>query len=258
MKWHGTLAMAGGFVSHLLIAGNLYFQPGVSLQEALVLGSGILVILVGFLEFFTRETFFSIFVLPLCIIFLCFSPLADTISGSEHLRGGVFVTHVLASITGECFFLLATITGAAYLVVVRKLKQKNRLRAMYFFPPLARLDSLMVWFMALGLIFFGGGIFLGSIWAHQSFGSINFFSPKRLLSVITILFFSSTLIARNRGAAAGNRLAMLSMFGLLLSLSVVFAPDTQHRWISSEATSTIGVETGLPQTSSGSSRGGGS
>ena len=235
MTWHRALSLGGGLILHLILIQRLLGHPGVSLQEALLIAAGILALLLGLIELTTGETFFSLFVLPLSLILVAVSPQSAALWAGERFFGGWFLAHMLSAITGECFFLLATITGVSYLVVVRKLKQKNRLRAMYFFPPLARLDSLMVWFLSLGLAFFTVGIALGTIWSYQSYGTIDFLGPKRFLSGITVVFFSGVLIARRSGVVAGNRLAWLAIVGLVLSLGVVFAPDTHSHWLPKNA-----------------------
>lgn len=234
MKWHGLGAMGVGFLFHAGALLVLFFAGhGVAefpLRSAF-LGAGAFLVLACFLtELLVHETWFSIFALPVSGLLVVVSPLLEEVLEGTHFRGPLFLGHVFASIAGECFFFLGAISGATYLFLTRKLKQKNRLRAVHFLPPLARLDSLTVSFIAVGVILFAVGLTLGALWSVSSFGTITILEAKRGASVGVLLFYGVLLLARKRGQLSGHRLSVMTLLGLAASLGLVFGIQGTAHW----------------------------
>jgi ABC-type uncharacterized transport system permease subunit len=234
MLWHGRIALSSGLVAHLAFVAALWFggsptPSGFPLQGVPVLASLTLVFLCVALEFFDRETFFSLFVLPLAALLLLLSPLTQHWLEGTHFQGLWFLTHVVAAVLGECFFVMAGLAAATYWYQVRKLKGKNRLRATTFFPPLARLDALTLRFLGAGTLAFAIGVGLGASWSVSSFGHFHWSGTKQKISLLVLFYFLALLGARWRALLVGPRLAAFTVVGSLLATAMaVLAHDPAH------------------------------
>jgi len=234
MKWHSWAALSLGLIFHFTgLAMNLQENlttKGFSLQNTSLVSSVILVASCFALEIFSGEIFFTIFILPIAIALLIISGISVPLLEGPHFRGPWFLTHVGFSIAGECFFFMASVSAIAYLFVVRKLKSKNRLRAMYFFPSLARLDNFTLWFVGVGFILFSIGISFGCFWSWYYFGGISLIETKKAISLGVMLFFAIILLGSRAGKIAGPKLAILSILGFLTSLALAIGVDSRLHW----------------------------
>lgn len=200
------------------------------LRAAIVL-SAVMLALSGLgVELATGEKFFSIIILPVSAVMTIVSPLTETTLMGGQFSGGWFLLHVILALTGKSFFLLSALSAAVYLFSVRKLKAKNRLRAMFFFPPLARLESLTLWFVGLGVFFFCFGLLIGLAWSYTLFGGLFLTDPKRLAAITTGALHAIIFRLRFSGDISGPRFAQLAIFGFCLSLITTFGTSSHSHW----------------------------
>ncbi|MBF0501322.1 MAG: cytochrome c biogenesis protein CcsA [Candidatus Riflebacteria bacterium] len=234
MALHGTVALVVGFISHLITLGIESWQFSISgtFKVRLVISavSALLVAVCIFLEQ-RGDRWFSFFVFPMAIP-LAALPAIDVpgLSGPS-FQGGYFWLHVSGAITGEFFFLLAALSAASYLYETRRLKSKNRLRAVFLIPPLTRLDRLTAAFTAAGIFFFGAGLIFGALWSLETFKTLNFHEPKRLIAFLLCVYFAIALVGRFVRGWAGPRLAWLVIGGALASLAQMLLMGNRLHWL---------------------------
>lgn len=234
MTWHARVALAVACGAHLLTTvGGVH---GVSLGQGLHLGMvtsvGALVLAGSCLalEWRRQETYLSILTLPLVIVMLASAGVSETRWHGPGFRGAWFAAHVLAAVGGEAFFVLAGMTSVSYLFVVRRLKRKNQLRAMQFFPSLSRLDQLTVNFTASGFGLFSLGLVAGAVWSVRSSGLVRLTAPKSLAALVVWVVFLVALIGRSRLGWAGPRLAWTVVLGTGLSMILALGIDNTLHW----------------------------
>ncbi|MGM0599157.1 MAG: cytochrome c biogenesis protein CcsA [Candidatus Rifleibacteriota bacterium] len=182
-----------------------------------------------FVELGLKENYLSIFSLPVCITILVLSLLVSgSIEGAQFSQTW-FIAHLISSIAGECFFLIAAISSASYLFVVRRLKKKNRLKAVFLFPPLSRLDNLTYRLIVAGTITFALGLLLGLYGNYEHFYA---FKPafKHYYSIIVLIYYLILCLFKYKLKLTGPRLANAALIGFILSIGLILIPDNSLHW----------------------------
>lgn len=230
-KYHATFSLILGLLLNLLMSikifglsdTHLHYQ-GIFIFGALSLGICTLAIEKGL-----KETYFSIFTLPaVMVLLLCATFVDGTITGT-HLLQKWFALHLFLAILGECFFFIAAISSVTYFFVVRRLKQKNRLRAVFFFPPLTRLDDLTFKLIVAGTLLFFCGLVIG---VYGNYNHFSVFAPagKHIMAALVLIFYAVVIICRKPFKLAGTRLAAMALAGFILSLLLITVPDNTAHW----------------------------
>lgn len=234
MTWHGWGALIAGLGGHLAVLAlvlNGADQPSSFPMQAAPLAAGlILVAICTILETTSRESFFTIFTLPVVIGLTALSPLARAWLIGPHVEGGLFFVHIAAAVAGECFFLMAGLSASASWYEVRKLKSKNRLRAISMLPPLSRLDGFIMRFIVMGSICFALGLGIGCYWSYEHFARIDLWQPKQAASIAILIYFLGLLAGRRAGMIPGPRMTTLTIFGCFLSLAMAFLANGPLHW----------------------------
>ncbi|HEY9070451.1 MAG TPA: cytochrome c biogenesis protein CcsA [Candidatus Ozemobacteraceae bacterium] len=233
--WHGTLTLwiglAAAFASFLGHPGAATgAQAGFSLPLALQIAGFVLAAVCAWLEWRSRETFFSLFVLPVSAALLTVAAVGERLLVGTQFRGPWFLLHVGFSIAGECLFFMAALAAITYLIALKRLKDKNRLRAVSFFPPLLRLESLMTGFLGGGCVLFAAGLFGGFAWFWLQFAILDPLEPKKALSSLLLVVFVAILLLRRREKLPGPRFAWSIIAGFLLSMVLTFGIDSTAHW----------------------------
>jgi ABC-type uncharacterized transport system permease subunit len=230
-RHHADFSLLLGLTCNAVMIGKVFTVSDTHLhfQSLFLAGAMSLGISTLAIEKCLRETFFSIFTIPAMIVFLICATFVDGTLAGTYFRQGWFATHLLLSILGESFFCIAAISSVTYYYVVRRLKKKNRLRAVFFFPPLTRLDDLTFKLMAAGTILFSLGLavgFYGSM-AHFSASGIG---SKHVLALLVMLYYAAVLATRRSFSITGTRLANAALIGFFLSLILITVPDNTSHW----------------------------
>ncbi|MFZ2958476.1 MAG: cytochrome c biogenesis protein CcsA [Candidatus Ozemobacteraceae bacterium] len=233
MTLHGTASLVIGFLAHLTTLGFELHQLGETgaFRVRFVL-SAVAALFVAVCMFLERrnDTWFSLFVFPPAIP-LAALPLIESpgLSGPA-FQGPLFWIHVSGTITGECFFLLAAVSSISYLYQTRRLKAKNRLRAVFLIPPLTRLDQSSYHFIFAGLILFTTGIISGALWSLQTYSILTFHDPKRLAALLLSIYYGSIILGRSARGWAGPRLAWMIIVGATASLAQILLFADRIHW----------------------------
>lgn len=235
-RW-GLWILALGLLLHAFGVANLLgttgdTPPWARLQAVAALASLVLAAACLGLELWQRERFVSLFALPLAVALLLFGFISRNPATLPNDIGGLwFGTHVLMSVAGECFFLLAAVVSVAYLFQTRRLKAKNRLRAIGFFPPLARLDHLNAVFTLVGFGLFSAGLLLGAVGSQQVYGIYWHLEPKQNLALATWTVFALAVGGRAAFSWGGPRTAVLAIVGFILSLMLALVSSGWHQFV---------------------------
>lgn len=233
--WHGTIALwlgLGAAVAAMLMAQEQKnaAPAGFSLPLAIQIAGFVLAGICAWLEWRSGETFFSLFVLPVAAALLVVAALGEKLLLGSHFSGPWFFLHVGFSIAGECLFFMAALAGATYLFALKRLKEKNRVRAVSFFPPLLRLEMLMTRFLSGGCVLFTIGLVAGFVWSWLQFGIFDPFETKKGFSILVLLVFGGISVASRTGRLAGPRIAWGVIGGFVLSMLVVLGIDSSMHW----------------------------
>ena len=228
---HANMSFWLGLVCNAVLAVEIFMLGDSFLhyRTLFVVGALCLALCTAAIERVLKESFFSIFTLPVSFAFMVCSVFADGKLAGGHFAHGWFALHMLLAILGECFFLIAAVSSGTYLYVVRRLKRKNRLRAVFFFPPLARLDDL-----TFKLIAFGSAVFAAGLGAGL-YGNLRYFEgfvpgSKHIFAGVVLAFYLVLIIARHPLKLTGSRLATLAVVGFLLSVGLMVIPDSGEHW----------------------------
>ena len=231
MPLHANLSFWLGLVCNTILALEIFALGDVYLHSRtlFVVGALSLALCTAAIERLLKETFFSIFTLPACFALMLCSIFADGKLAGGHFAHGWFALHMLLAILGESFFLIAAVSSVTYLFVVRRLKKKNRLRAVFYFPPLARLDDLTFKLIVFGTSVFAAGLGVGL------YGNLSHFTgfipgSKHIFAGFVLAFYLMLIIARHPLKLTGNRLATLAVAGFLLSIGLMVIPDSSGHW----------------------------
>lgn len=233
MKLHSRWSLGFGFVCHLALCvisfDSIIEFKTLPIKSIFMLGSLLLALITTAIELKTKESYFSIFSLPLCIAIILTSSFASGGLNGNQFDNPFFFAHITASIAGECFFLIAAISSVSYLYVVRRLKQKNRIKAVLVMPPLARLDQLTWKLILYGVITFSIGLILG---IYQSYADFGFFklTLKHGMALVVLIFYTSIVILKKPLNLAGLNQAKLAIIGLVLSLFLIIYPNNSSHW----------------------------
>jgi len=233
--WHGTIALWLGLVAALAAMMMTHGQKtsmaaGFSLPLAVQIAGFILAGICAWLEWRSGEIFFSLFVLPVAAALFGLAALVEKLLLGSHFSGPWFFFHVGFSIAGECLFFMAALAGATYLFALKRLKEKNRVRAVSFFPPLLRLEKLMIRFLNGGSSLFAIGLTAGFVWSWLQFAVFDPLEPKKGLSTLILLGFGGVSVATRMGHLSGPRVAWCVIGGFLLSMLVMIGIDSSMHW----------------------------
>ncbi len=234
MKNHSRISIfAGIFTNSILLFMQAHQATQTSqleLNSFLITGALSIALCTIAIELVFKENYFSIFSLPVCLAVLLLSMLVSGKISGEHFSETWFIVHLITSIAGESFFMIAAISSATYLFVVRKLKNKNKLKAVFLFPPLTRLNDLTFKLIKAGALVFFFGLVLGLYGNYRYF---NEFQPaaKHYFAGLVLFYYFIVALLRKPLKIAGPRLAMAAIIGFILSLILVFVPDNDLHWL---------------------------
>ncbi len=230
-RHHSNFSLALGLTCNTVMVFRAFAGSDADLhyRELFLAGALCMGISTAISEHGLKETFFSIFSLPASIVMLLCSTFADGVLSGGQFSQRWFAVHLLLSILGESFFLIAAVSSTTYFYVVRRLKKKNRLRAVFIFPPLARLDDLTFKLIGTGTAAFAAGLAAGLYGNWSYFVS---FSPggKHIYAGLLLLFYTFILLARKSMRISGTRLATLAIIGFFLSIGLITLPDNARHW----------------------------
>ena len=130
--------------------------------------------------------------------------------------------HVACAVLSYAAFLTGFAAALAYLAQERQLKRKRMGWLFHRLPSLESLDRANLIAIVAGFLLFSGGLTLGAVMEHRTFGRWVSGDPKEILSALTWLSYASLLYVRVM-AARGQRVAIYSVAGFSWLVFAFFA-----------------------------------
>jgi ABC-type transport system involved in cytochrome c biogenesis permease subunit len=135
----------------------------------------------------------------------------------------LLLLHVVPAAVGYALCFVAGVTSAAYMDLVRRLKRRQDVNALYRFPSLEEMDGTMQSLITAGYLVFAATFVLGMFWAwyqRELLSSAWWFSPKVLLSSAMVVFFAGNYHARVLGWLRGPKSAYTVFLGFVVIFGV--------------------------------------
>lgn len=130
----------------------------------------------------------------------------------------MIATHIVVLFASYIAFLLAVVTGVAFLVQDWALKRKNPAVLAGWVIPLELLDRANVAFVVAGFILFSVGVIQGHLLARSEWGRFFTGDPKERWSLFTWAAYAVVLAVRLKLGLRGRRVIVLSVMSFLLVL----------------------------------------
>ncbi len=136
----------------------------------------------------------------------------DTVSPS-----GLMSAHILVSVLGEAFVIVAFVIAIFYLLQQRALKKKQLSRLQGTQVSISKLNQALILSIWLGFIFLTCGLIMGAIYSQFYFtGDRATLLGKVLWAFLVWLWYLITLLSRNFFNLSAKRLAWMTIVGFIL------------------------------------------
>ncbi|QGP90716.1 Cytochrome c biogenesis protein CcsA [Neomoorella glycerini] len=126
--------------------------------------------------------------------------------------------HVLTAIIAYGAFGLSFCLGLIYLLKEKGYDSIGE----SILPPLAKIDNLLHWSVAVGFPFMTLVLITGAVWAEEVWGRWWGWDPKETWALITWLIYAAYLHARKTYGWRGKRAAIMAIVGFLAVLFTLF------------------------------------
>ena len=124
--------------------------------------------------------------------------------------------HALVIFVSYAAFFVALVSGIAFLIQERRIKQKDPKVLRSATAPLELLDRVNWWAVLVGFGLFSFGIVPGLFLARSKGGTFWYWDPKEIWSRITLGAYSVVLVLRLRAGLRGRRVVFMSVMSFLL------------------------------------------
>jgi ABC-type transport system involved in cytochrome c biogenesis permease subunit len=165
------------------------------------------------------------FCMPIVILLLIAAGVFGRAKPHEYLDGTWHWTHRVTSFGGLAVFFVAGVAGVMYLVKTRQLRTKHSSSPAKL-PSLERLEHFTYTSVSLGFALLTIGLVTGLIRAltrnGAAMGERWYASPTVLLTFAVWLVYAIVLHAPINPTFRGRKTAVLSVFGLVLTLGTLF------------------------------------
>ncbi|MBI4208417.1 MAG: cytochrome c biogenesis protein CcsA [Deltaproteobacteria bacterium] len=216
----GVIVLFVGALAHLVVlvaaSQKLGHLPVTNLSESLSLLSWVVVVV--YLVSSSRQSLPGIgasvsLMASLLLLISFYLPKSATLEPQE-LRIFWFPLHILFSIGGDAFLLVASLGGLFYLLQERQVKWKHLGLLFKRLPSLEVLDELSYAGLAVGFVLLTLGILSGALWAEHAWGKFWSWEAKQTLSFVTWFAYGVVLQGRLFWGWRGRRSSLLSLLGL--------------------------------------------
>jgi len=151
------------------------------------------------------------------------------------VRSGWLFAHIVLIFAGYAALILSFIASLLYLAQERSLKSKKAAGILSRLPALQVIDEIGFRSLLLGFPFMTLGLITGTIVAQATYGHVDLFDPKILLSVLMWAVYLLLLYTRWNAGWRGRRAAYLAA-GAFAAAIVAWAANyfsTIHRFAQS-------------------------
>jgi ABC-type uncharacterized transport system permease subunit len=151
------------------------------------------------------------------------------------LRTGWLIAHIVTVFAGYAALLLSFGASLLYLLQESRLKSKKPSSLLSYLPALEVIDQIGYRSLLLGFPFMTLGLMTGSVVALSSYGRLDFFDPKILLSVLMWFVYMVMVFTRWNSGLRGRRAAVLATVAFVAAV-VAWAANyfsAMHRFAAS-------------------------
>lgn len=236
-----TWLLAAAFVVH---AGALVLRcmaigrvPVVGVHDVHSLTAWILTGVYLALQFRTKTRVLGAFVAPVAFLQMVVASigLGGSVKAPPQLEHSLVTIHVILTLAGEAFFVLAALAGSMYLLQEERIKRKKITRLSRFLPPLTDLDRINELCLLWGFPLLTLGVLAGSVWARVVWGSAWQWDSKMVWTLLAWVLFALLLHQRLAIGWRGRKAALYSLAALLV-LILTFVVEksfftTVHRFL---------------------------
>jgi ABC-type uncharacterized transport system permease subunit len=136
---------------------------------------------------------------------------------SSNNPGPLMAAHILVSVLGEAFAIIAFVIAVFYLIQQQALKKKQLNRLQSTQVSISKLNQALILSIWLGFIFLSCGLIMGSIYSQFYFrGDRMTLIGKVLWAFLVWLWYLATLLCRNFFNLSARRLAWMTILGFVL------------------------------------------
>ncbi len=160
------------------------------------------------------------FVSPLAMLLLLAQFLFLEPHGSPDAAGpsGLLYAHIITSVLGEAFAIIAFVLAVFYLMQQKAMKNKQLERLQATQIPINRLSTALIGTLWTGFIFLTSGLIMGAVYLQFFLvGDRASLTGKILWAVAVWFWYLATLISKNLANLPAKKLAWMTIagFGLL-------------------------------------------
>lgn len=229
MVFHFVALMEGVFLSGHIAAASVHNSE--SVLAFLVMVAFLLVYAV----YKTTSPGVVVFPLVFLLTFVAATGEQPFLQLSPGVRSGWLFAHIVLIFAGYASLILSFIASLLYLLQERSLKSKKAGGMFSRLPALQVIDEIGFRSLLLGFPFMTLGLLTGTVVAQFTYGRVDLFDPKILLSVLMWAVYLLLLYTRWNAGWRGRRAAYLAA-GAFAAAVVAWAANyfsTIHRFAQS-------------------------
>src|ERR1017187_577105 len=226
-----------GMVFHLVSLTEAVVQSGqfasasVHNAESLLAFLIMVVFMLAYLVYKTTTPGIVVFLLT----FVASTGQQPLVFTADVVKKGWLPAHILMIFTGYAALFLSFGASILYLMQERALKSKSSSGMFSRLPALQVIDDIGYRSLMLGFPFMTLGLLAGSVVAESTYGRVDFFDPKILLSVLMWAVYLLMVFTRLTAGWRGRRAALLASAAFATAIVAWIANyfSAMHRFIAS-------------------------
>jgi ABC-type uncharacterized transport system permease subunit len=230
-----------GMVFHLVSLTEAVVQTGqlasasVHNAESLLAFLIMVVFMLAYLVYKTTTPGIVVFPLVFLLTFVASTGQQPLVFASDVVKKGWLALHILMIFTGYAALFLSFGASILYLMQERALKSKSSTGLFSRLPALQVIDDIGYRSLMLGFPFMTLGLLAGSVVAESTYGRVDFFDPKILLSVLMWAVYLLMVFMRLSAGWRGRRAALLASMAFVAAIVAWIANyfSGMHRFIAS-------------------------
>jgi ABC-type uncharacterized transport system permease subunit len=155
----------------------------------------------------------SVFLFPLIFVMTLVGSLRSPVGpwSNPVLRDAWLLVHISLVLVGYAALLVMAASSIVYLIQERRLKNKGPRVLADGLPPLATLDELISWSMAIAFVLITLAVIAGSIWGFVESGTRWILEPKIAVSLVTWGFYLAMVFLRVSAGWRGRKAAYMAI-----------------------------------------------
>lgn len=174
------------------------------------------------------------FVAPLSMIILLAEFLFKAPHGpaSSHAPSSLMFAHIIASVLGEAFAIIACALAVLYLMQQRAMKNKQLDRLQGAQVPISKLNSALHLTLWLGFVLLTSGLIMGAVYMQFFMvGDRESLMGKIIWAFAVWIWYLATLIAKNLMNLPAKKLAWMTIAGFALLAMGLFGTTNWSSFI---------------------------